>query len=162
MSEAAPSQARASAACGLSQCQQGSCMRSIAISIHRRPPDQPVGQVHHLMLASHDQLILGCLQLGNFSFQIADLLAPLVSFVSEGFEDGGQVLQDHSRFLKRIYSLIIWALAPNADRQISDYILLKRLSASLGGNRSSYHRRRFARAMPRRSLDKFLQPPIIA
>ena len=53
-----------------------------------------------------------------------------------------EVLQDHSRFLKRIYSLIIWALAPNADRQISDYILLKRLSASLGGNRSAYHRRR--------------------
>ena len=65
-------------------------MRSNAISIHRRSTDQRVWHIHYLVLAPHDQLVLGCTKLGNFGFQIAHFLALIVPFVSEGPEGTGR------------------------------------------------------------------------
>jgi len=84
-SEAAPSQARASAACGLSQCQHGKLIRSSGISIHRCPPNQRVWQINDSTVAfftaefeiTPEQFIHRGSELGHFNFQLTNLFTLL-------------------------------------------------------------------------------------
>jgi hypothetical protein len=107
-SEQLASHTRQSDACGLMQPQHGSSRRS-GISIHRRSTDQRVWHIHYLVLAPHDQLVLGCTKLGNFGFQIAHFLALFVPLVSEGSKGAGYCIH-------RVYKVAGQAFKLGAQR----------------------------------------------
>jgi len=81
----APNQARASAACGWLQVQQGKLVRSTGISIHRRAAQQRVGQINNSTVAfftaefeiTPEQFIHRGSELGHFNFQLTNLFTLL-------------------------------------------------------------------------------------